>query len=168
MALIYNHFLSHFFLLQLNHTYMKRTLHLISVKNITFKSFYNWLKIDIFQNMLMARETPHPFMANAISNFPNFPNHYSIIIHYTQFWILSRLHSYIPASAFIIFILFIAQWNSDLNLWSQHYHCLLLLFLITVTVISCSGAARGFDQCPSWVSIQKASFDPIRSFTLSN
>ena len=69
MAKISRHFLPHFFfLLQLNPTYIKRILLLVSVKNITFKSFYNWLKIDIFQNMLMARETPPPFMANAILN----------------------------------------------------------------------------------------------------
>ena len=36
-----------FFLLNL--TYMKRILHLVSVKNITFKSSYNWFKIDIFR-----------------------------------------------------------------------------------------------------------------------
>ena len=33
-----------FFLLQLNPTYMKLILHLVSVKNITFKSSYNWFK----------------------------------------------------------------------------------------------------------------------------
>ena len=33
-----------FFLLQLNPTYMKWILHF---KNITFKSSYNWFKIDI-------------------------------------------------------------------------------------------------------------------------
>ena len=38
-----------FFLLQLNPTYMKRILHLVSVKNITFKSSYNWFKIDILR-----------------------------------------------------------------------------------------------------------------------
>ena len=37
----------HFFLLQLTPTYMKRVLHLVSVKNITFKSSCNWFKIDI-------------------------------------------------------------------------------------------------------------------------
>ena len=31
-----------FFLLQLNLTYIKRILHLVSIKNITFKSSYNW------------------------------------------------------------------------------------------------------------------------------
>ena len=36
------------FLLQLNHTYMKRILHF---KNITFKSSYNWFKIDIHQQV---------------------------------------------------------------------------------------------------------------------
>ena len=30
--------------MQLNLTYMKRILPLVSVKNITFKSSYNWLK----------------------------------------------------------------------------------------------------------------------------
>ena len=35
-----------FFLLQLNPTYMKRILHF---KNITFKSSYNWFKIDILR-----------------------------------------------------------------------------------------------------------------------
>ena len=33
-----------FFLLQLNLTYMKRILHLVSVKNIIFKSSFNWSK----------------------------------------------------------------------------------------------------------------------------
>ena len=32
-------------------TYMKRILHLVSVKNITFKSSYNWFKIDIHQQL---------------------------------------------------------------------------------------------------------------------
>jgi len=40
------HFLPHFFLMQLNLTYIKRILHLVSVKNITFKSPHNWFKID--------------------------------------------------------------------------------------------------------------------------
>ena len=35
-----------FFLFQLNFAYMKRILHLVSVKNITFKSSYNWFKIE--------------------------------------------------------------------------------------------------------------------------
>ena len=39
-------FLPHFISLQLNPTYMKWILHLVSVKNITFKSSYNWFKID--------------------------------------------------------------------------------------------------------------------------
>ena len=43
--------LPHFFLLQLNLTYVKRILHLVSVKNITFKSSYNWFKIDIHQQL---------------------------------------------------------------------------------------------------------------------
>ena len=47
MDIISIHFLPHFFLLQLNLTYMKRILHLVSVKKITFKSSYDWLKIDI-------------------------------------------------------------------------------------------------------------------------
>merc|ERR1711952_343318 len=37
-----------FFLLQLNPTYMKRILHF---KNITFKSSYNWFRIDIHQQL---------------------------------------------------------------------------------------------------------------------
>ena len=37
----------HFFLFQVNLTYMKRILHLVPVKNFTFKSSYNWFKIDI-------------------------------------------------------------------------------------------------------------------------
>ena len=41
-------FLSHFFLLQLNPTYMKRILYL---RNVTFKSSYNWFKIDIHQQL---------------------------------------------------------------------------------------------------------------------
>ena len=37
-----------FFLLQLNPTYMKRIIHF---KNITFKSSYNWFKIDIHRRL---------------------------------------------------------------------------------------------------------------------
>ena len=44
-------FYTFFFLLHLNPTYMKRILHLVSVKNITFKSSYNWFKIDIHQQL---------------------------------------------------------------------------------------------------------------------
>ena len=44
MAQISIHLLPHTFLLQLNPTYMKRILHLVSVKNITFK-------IDIHQQL---------------------------------------------------------------------------------------------------------------------
>ena len=55
MDIISRHFSPHFFLLQLNHiywiSYMKRILHFVSVKNITFKSFYNWFKIDIFRQL---------------------------------------------------------------------------------------------------------------------
>ena len=51
-----------FFLLQLNPTYMKRILHLVSVKNITFKSSYNWFKIDIHQQL-------RPLTANYLAMF---------------------------------------------------------------------------------------------------
>ena len=50
MALISIHFFL-FFLLQLNLTYMKRILHLVSDKNITLKSSYNWFKINIHQQL---------------------------------------------------------------------------------------------------------------------
>ena len=50
MAQISSHsFYSTFFLLQLHPTYMKRMLHLVSVKKITFKSSYDWFKIDILR-----------------------------------------------------------------------------------------------------------------------
>ena len=52
-------FLPHFFLLQLNPTYMKRILHF---KNITFKSSYNWFKIDIHQQL-------RPLTANYLAMF---------------------------------------------------------------------------------------------------
>ena len=42
------HFL-HYFLLQLNLTFMKLILHLFPVKTIIFKSSYNWFKIDILR-----------------------------------------------------------------------------------------------------------------------
>ena len=42
--------------------YMKRILHLVSVKNITFKSSYNWLKIDIHQQL-------RPLTANYLAMF---------------------------------------------------------------------------------------------------
>ena len=52
-------FLPHFFLLQLNPAYMKRILHF---KNITFKSSYNWFKIDIHQQL-------RPLTANYLAMF---------------------------------------------------------------------------------------------------
>ena len=55
-------FLPHLFLLQLNPTYMKRILHLVSVKNITFQSSYNWFKIDIHQQL-------RPLTANYLAMF---------------------------------------------------------------------------------------------------
>ena len=48
-----------FFLLQLNPTYMNRILHF---KNITFKSSYNWFKIDIHQQL-------RPLTANYLAMF---------------------------------------------------------------------------------------------------
>ena len=48
-----------FFLLQLNPAYMKRILHF---KNITFKSSYNWFKIDIHQQL-------RPLTANYLAMF---------------------------------------------------------------------------------------------------
>ena len=48
-----------FFLLQLNPTDMKRILHF---KNITFKSSYNWFKIDIHQQV-------RPLTANYLAMF---------------------------------------------------------------------------------------------------
>ena len=48
LAQISINFFTPVFLLQLNHTYMKRILHF---KNITFKSSYNWFKIDIHQQL---------------------------------------------------------------------------------------------------------------------
>ena len=62
MVIISRHFLPHFCLLQLNPTYMKRILHLVSVKNITFKSSYNWFKIDIHQQL-------RPLTANYLAMF---------------------------------------------------------------------------------------------------
>ena len=47
------------FLLQLNPTYMKRSLHF---KNITFKSSNNWFKIDIHQQI-------RPLTANYLAMF---------------------------------------------------------------------------------------------------
>ena len=41
---------------------MKRILHLVSVKNITFKSSYNWFKIDIHQQL-------RPLTANYLAMF---------------------------------------------------------------------------------------------------
>ena len=59
MALTSILFLPHFFLLQLNLTYMKRILHF---KNITLKSSYNWFKIDIHQQL-------RPLTANYLAMF---------------------------------------------------------------------------------------------------
>ena len=55
-------FNSTFFLLLLNLAYMKRILHSVSVKNISFKSSYNWLKIDIHQQL-------RPLTANYLAIF---------------------------------------------------------------------------------------------------
>ena len=52
-------FFTPLFLLQLNPTYMKRILHF---KNITFKSSYNWFKIDIHQHL-------RPLTANYLAMF---------------------------------------------------------------------------------------------------
>ena len=41
---------------------MKRILHLVSVKNITFKSLYNWCKIDILRQL-------QPLTANYLATF---------------------------------------------------------------------------------------------------
>ena len=41
---------------------MKQILHLVSVKNITFKSSYNWFKIDIHQQL-------RPLTANYLAMF---------------------------------------------------------------------------------------------------
>ena len=43
-------------------TEMKRILHLVSVKKITFKSSYNWYKIDIHQQLW-------PLTANYLAMF---------------------------------------------------------------------------------------------------
>merc|ERR1719495_1549036 len=63
-----------FFLLQLNPTYMKRILHFKNItfkssynwfridKNITFKSSYNWFRIDIHQQL-------RPLTANYLAMF---------------------------------------------------------------------------------------------------
>ena len=52
-------FFTPLFLLQLNPTYMKRIL---QFKNITFKSSYNWFKIDIHQQL-------RPLTANYLAMF---------------------------------------------------------------------------------------------------
>ena len=49
MAQISRHFFTPLFSLQLNLTYMKHMLHLVSVKIITFKSSYDLFKIDILR-----------------------------------------------------------------------------------------------------------------------
>ena len=53
---------SHFFLLHLTPAHMNRILHLVAVKNITFKSSYNWFKIDIHQQL-------RPLTANYLAMF---------------------------------------------------------------------------------------------------
>ena len=42
-------FFTPLFLLQLNPTYMKRILHLVPIRNIVFKSSYDWFKFDILR-----------------------------------------------------------------------------------------------------------------------
>ena len=48
--------------MRLNPTYLKRILHLVSFKNITFKSSYNWFKINIHQQL-------RPLTANYLAMF---------------------------------------------------------------------------------------------------
>ena len=48
-----------FFLLQLTPAKMKRILHSVSVKNITFKSSYNLFKIDIHQQLRLRQLLSH-------------------------------------------------------------------------------------------------------------
>ena len=62
MAQISRHFYPTFFLLQLNPTCMNQILHLVSVRNIVFKSSYNWFKIDIHQQL-------RPLTANYLAMF---------------------------------------------------------------------------------------------------
>ena len=60
MDIISNHFFS--FAIESYITYMKRILHLVSIKNITFKYSYNWFKIDIHQQLW-------PLTANYLAMF---------------------------------------------------------------------------------------------------
>ena len=51
-----------FFSFASNLTYMKQILHLVSVKNITFRSSYIWFKIDMHQQL-------RPLTANYLAMF---------------------------------------------------------------------------------------------------
>ena len=62
LALFQPFFYPILFLLQLTLTNMKQILHLVSLKNITFKSSSNWFKIDIHQQF-------RPLTANNLAMF---------------------------------------------------------------------------------------------------
>ena len=62
------HFLPHFFLIQLNLTYIKRILHLVSVKNITFKSPHKWFKIDNLGRLRLLTAIFSTFQLSHIHN----------------------------------------------------------------------------------------------------
>ena len=54
-----------FFLSQLNLTYMKQILHLVTVKIVILKSFYNWVKIEILRLVRPRPAIFSPFKVNS-------------------------------------------------------------------------------------------------------
>ena len=65
------HFL-HYFLLQLNLTFMKLILHLFPVKTIIFKSSYNWFKIDILRLLWPSIRLPTSSIFSHIQSHLNY------------------------------------------------------------------------------------------------
>ena len=89
MAQIFIHlFTPPFFLLQLNLTYMKRILHLVSVKNVTFKSSYYWLLEQhlplcfVLRNLFKQDWQFFPFL----SHFPNYVTFCILHVGSTKFF----------------------------------------------------------------------------------
>ena len=76
------------FLVQLNLTYMKRILHLVSVKNVTFKSSYYWLLEQhlplcfVLRNLFKQDWQFFPFL----SHFPNYVTFCILHVGSTKFF----------------------------------------------------------------------------------
>ena len=95
-----------FFLLQLNPTYMKRILHLVSVKNITFKSSYNWFKIDVLR--LLRPPTPIHVQNAFLQSGSDSRRFLKEISKYLDGTRDPPLHVFNPSCIHVPFVLFLA------------------------------------------------------------